>query len=1051
MMGLIGYCLRHPTAANLLMMLMLAAGLYGGVAIRTQTLPDTTIEMVNLEIAWPGAGPVELDRQVIALIGPQMLTLDGVVQTLSGVRQGAAWLNVFFRQGTDMGRAVDAVRAAVDGVGTLPADVEVTRIAAVTPRARVVDVMLWGDAPIEQLAQHAAALRDRLFRAGVMQISLLGAPDPVLRVDVPEMALVRHDLTLETIAQAVGGAMNAQPAGALGQGGARLRTGTAPRSLEAIGGIVLRRTADGAPLRLRDIATLGLHAEDDVTAYEIDGSPAIRLELSRLPGGDTLAIQAAAEAAVAAFRPNLPDGISVVLTSSRAAMIGERLSILVDNGLLGLGLVLLFLFLFLSARTAFWVAAGIPVAMAASLGLMYAAGLSLNMMSLFALIICLGVIVDDAIVVGEHADMLARRGANPLDAAEQAALRMLPPVLAASITTVVAFLSLTAIGGRFGTLIVVVPLTVSMVLLASLVESFLVLPAHMGHALAAQRRPRWYDAPSRWMNRGLDVLRERAFLPLTRWVIRARHAVLLSTLALFLHAVSMVTGGTVPWRFFNAPERGVLHANFSMLPGATRAEARAMLAGMRAALAETNAAFAAEYGTAPVLFATGTVGGVMGQEWALREASPGSLRGGLSVELIDPDRRPYAQGVFMARWAEAVPSHPRLESLAMQGARSGPGGEAIAVHFTGEDALSLKAAAEALRAALASEAAVAGLADNLPHDRAELALTLTPLGEALGLTQQDLGRTLRARLSGVEAARFPMGARMTTVRVATPEAALTADYPARALIRTPAGDWVPLEAVATVAPRLGFAEIRRTNGETALRVTGDFTTDDPVAQGAVRRLLEREILPEIAGRFDVGWRLGGLVEQERAFLSDAQRGFLLCLAGIYLVLAWIFGSWTRPLVVLLAIPLGFIGVIWGHHWMATPLSIFSVVGMIGMAGIVINDAIVLVGTADGYSRGRAIIPAILAAVADRLRAVFLTTATTVAGLAPMLFERSVQAQFLKPMAITLVFGLGFGMVLVLLVIPALLAASHDIARVGKASRRLLRLARRAVFRGACTP
>jgi multidrug efflux pump subunit AcrB len=852
------------------------------------------------------------------------------------------------------------------------------------------------------------------------------------------MALVRHDLTLDSIAQTVGAAMTARPAGELGQGGARLRVGTERRSLEMIGDIVLRRDADGAPLQLRDIATLGMHTEHDFTAYDIDGLPAVRLELSRLAGGDTLSIQSAAETAVAAFRPTLPTGVEVALTRSNAAMIGERLGILVDNGLFGLGFVLAFLFLFLSARTALWVSVGIPAAMAASLGLMYAADLSLDMMSMFALIICLGVVVDDAIVVGEHADMLARRGASPLEAAERAAVRMFAPVLAASLTTVLAFLSLTAIGGQFGTMILAIPLTVTMVLLASLVESFLVLPTHMRHALAARRQARWYDWPSRRMDRVVRAVRERGFLPLTRRVIRARYAVLLLALALLLHAVSMVTGGTVPWRFFNAPERGVLYANFAMLPGATREDAQAMLAGMRAALQETDAAFAAEYGTAPVVFATGTVGGVMGRQHALEEASPGGLRGGLSVELIDPDQRPYAQSAFMARWAAAVPQHPRLETLAMQGARSGPGGEPISVDFIGDDPLALKAASEALQAALASHAAIGGLEDSLPYDRAELLLTLTPQGEALGLTTEDLGRTLRARLSGIEAARFAVGPRTVTVRVGAPEVALTADYPERALIRTPDGAWVPLSTVATVEQRLGFAAIRREDGRPVIRVTGDLTTDDPAEQAAIRRLLEGELLPEIAGRFDVGWRLSGLAEQERAFLADARNGFLFCLAGIYLALAWIFGSWTRPLVVLLAIPLGFVGVVWGHHWMAVPLSMFSVVGMIGMAGIVINDAIVLVTTADDYARRRAALPAILAAAGDRLRAVFLTTATTVAGLAPLLFERSTQAQFLKPTVITLVFGLGFGMVLVLLVTPALLAVSHDIARAGASARRLVR-------------
>ena len=1038
MRGLLAYFVHHRTAANLLLALMLLLGLFAGVNIRAQFFPDVVIERVDVSVAWPGAGPEEVDGQIVAVLEPLLLAVEGVEETTAIAREGAATISLEFEPGWDMGRAADEVAAVIDRVDTLPESAEEPVVRRGAFRDRVTDVMLWGPVAVEQLARYAVEFQSRLFAEGVARTGIDGAPDPIIRVAAPETALIRHDVGLSEIADALAAAAAAQPAGEMGEGGARVRAGVERRTAEAVGGVVIRREADGAPLRVRDVARVAVEGAESGEAYFVGELPAVRVRVDRSDRGDAIDIQATVARVAEAFRPTLPEGVEIQLTRTRAEMISDRLDILFRNGLLGLVLVVAFLFLFLSARTALWVAAGIPAAMAASIALMFAMGLSLNMMTLFALIICLGVVVDDAIVVGEHADMLARRGAKPGEAAERAAIRMFAPVFAASATTILAFLALVAISGPFGAFIVAIPLTVAAVIGASLLESFFILPAHMRHALSAKRATPWYDWPSRQVDRGLRAVRERGFKPLIRFVIRARYAVMVGAVALLLHAVSMVAGGEVAWRFFSAPERGTVTANFSILPGATRADSRAMLAEMQRALAETDRAFAEEHGEAPVTFALGLVGGTLGRGFQA-DRTDDDLTGGVTVEMIDPDRRPYSQGDFIRRWRQAIRPHPRLETLAMRGGRAGPGGDDVSVAFIGTEPRALKAAAEDLKAALAPYAAVAGVEDTLPYDKTELVLELTPKGEALGLTIGGLGRELRARLSGIEAAEFPLGTRAATIEVSLPESALAADYLSRARIRTPDGAWVALSEAATVSRSLGFATIRRENGFPLVEVTGDFATDDPAAQAELRRALEDEILPALAARHDVRWRLTGLAEQERAFLADALFGFLLCVAGIYLTLAWIFASWTKPLVVVLAIPLGLVGVIWGHHWMATPLSMFSVVGLLGMAGIIINDSIVLVTTAEEYARRRAFRPALVDAAGDRLRAVFLTTATTVAGLAPLLFERSTQAQFLKPTVITLAFGLGFGMVLVLIATPAMLAIREDAARAAASARRLLRL------------
>ena len=357
------------------------------------------------------------------------------------------------------------------------------------------------------------------------------------------------------------------------------------------------------------------------------------------------------------------------------------------------------------------------------------------------------------------------------------------------------------------------------------------------------------------------------------------------------------------------------------------------------------------------------------------------------------------------------------------------------MQFTGAESRTLKEAAEDLKSALSGFPEVSALEDNLAYDKAELILDLTPQGAALGFDIDTLARELRARLNGTEAATYPDGTRSAAIRVELPESELTADFTDRMQMRTPAGKWVPLSDIVTVRSTTGFSTIRREDGLRLVAVTGDIAEDDAARANEIQRQLQEVILPRIAEERGVDWTLSGAAQQEKDFMSDAMLGLALCLIGIYIVLAWIFASWTRPIVVMSVIPFGLIGAFWGHwHW-EIPLSMFSVVGLIGMTGIIINDAIVLISTVDEYAERRGLAPAIVDAVADRLRPVMLTTLTTVLGLAPLLYEKSSSAQFLKPTVVTLVYGLGFGMVIVLIVVPAALAVGQDFGRDIRALRR----------------
>jgi len=1037
--GLLSYFTRHRTAANLLLVVLLVLGAAAMPNMRAQFFPDVIVDNVRVIVKWDGAGPEDVDGAIVQILEPALLGVDGVESSASVSKEGRATIVLEFEPGWDMARAADDVQVAVDAISALPDEADEPKVRRGRWRDRVTDVVITGPVDPQQLGLFADELVTRLFTVGVTRTTIRGVAAPETIVEVPSSSLVAYDIGMAEIASAIAAEVDADPAGDVSSANARVRTGIEKRKPDDIAGIVLRSNADGSTLTIGDVAVIRVEGVDRNRSYFVGANPAISVRVDRSDGGDAIRIQGQVEEVAEAMQASLPQGVTVELIRTRAEAISGRLNILVDNGLMGLGLVVTLLFLFLNARVAFWVAAGIPAAMFAAIALMYAAGLTINMVSLFGLIITLGIVVDDAIVVGEHADFRVRRlGEHPVQAAENAARRMAMPVFAATLTTVIAFFGLTAIGGRFGDLIRDIPFTVIVVLLASLVECFLILPNHMSHAIAHTAKEHWYDLPNRVVNAGFRWVRDHLFRRLMVLVVRGRYVVLAGVTVVLASQLAVFIQGDVKWRFFNAPERGSVTGNFAMAEGASRADTLAMMREMQRATEALGAEYEERYGLNPLVYVMAEIGGNSGYGLSGVETKEKDLLGGISIELVEADLRPYSSFAFVGELQDKVHRHPQAEIVSFRGWRSGPGGDALDVQFHGAEVQTLKAASEDLQTAMLRYPEVSAVQDNLAYDKEELILDLTAQGQALGFTIDALGSALRARLNGLEAATYPEGPRSAAIRVELPRDELTADFLERTYMRTPKGAYVPLADIVSVTQRTGFSTVRRENGIMLISVTGDISEDDPARADEVARALEEEILPKIASERQVEWRVAGLSEQENEFLNDARTGLILCLTGIYLVLAWVFASWTRPLVVMAIIPFGLVGTIYGHHAWDVPLSMFTVVGLLGMTGIIINDSIVLVTTIDEYAVERGLIPSIIDGAADRLRPVMLTTMTTVLGLAPLLFERSQQAQFLKPTVITLVYGLGFGLVLVLLVVPALIAVQNDVSRPVTALRRAMR-------------
>ena len=1028
--GLLALFARHPTAANLLMAIMVVAGLLSIARNNTQFFPDFELDLVTVSVVWPGAAAADVEANVVAALEPGLRAVDGVKTVFGTAREGFGLATVEFHAGADLQAGLAAVENAVAQVATLPEAAERPVVSRVVFYDVVTRIAVSGAYPEAALKARAKSVRDDLLDLGVDRVTLFGARDEEIRVDIAPETLLRLDLTLDDVARGIARASRDLPAGdTAGASEARIRGLGLRADAAALAEIEVPAGAGGERVVLGEIARVSDSFDAGQPTAAVGGAPAVEIVVWRAAGADSLEIAGVVDAYLADLAPALPPGLSVAQFDSAAKLIGDRIGLLLRNGLGGLVLVVAILFVFLNRGVAFWVAAGIPAAVMAALAVMLAAGQSINMVSLFALIMTIGIVVDDAIVVGEHA--LARRlaGASPLEAAIGGARRMMAPVMCASLTTIAIFLPIVMVGGTIGRILIAIPVVAAAALAASLVECFLVLPAHMRGALAgdparASRFRRAFDA-------GFDRFRDGPFRRLAALAVRWRYATVALAVAGLAVSAGLVAGGRVQFVFFPSPEGDTVLADFAFAPGTPRSRSAEMAAELERALAEADAALAAG-GERAVRLAVARIGAPAGGRPG---SSPvqGDHVGGVLAELVPSERRRARTADLIAAWRAAAAPLPGLESLTIRDRQGGPPGRDVDIRLSGGSAEALKAAALDARAALARYDGVSGAGDDLPWGKRELILEVTPRGRALGFSTETVARQIRDAFEGAVARRFARGDEEVAVRVRLDRAAAGEDALRGFRLRSPSGAEAPLEHVAALREARGFAVVRRQDGRREAAVTADV--DEAAANPAeLVAALAANDLPAIAAAHGVSYRFAGKAEEQGETLADMRLGALVGFCAIYVILAWVFASYARPFVVMAIVPFGLVGAVAGHLLLGFDLTILSLIGLLGLSGIAINDSIILVSATDErLARGEPPGEAIVQGACDRLRAVIVTSLTTMGGLSPLLFETSLQAQFLKPMAVTLVFGLGATSLLVLFVAPALIAIQGDFRR-GRRSR-----------------
>ena len=1025
---IIGRFANHRVAANLLMLIMILAGVIALTKLNTQFLPSFEPDYITVRVVWPGASAEDVARSIITPLEQQLRNLDYVKEMRSTSYQSSGIIVLEYDEGTEMGLALDQVKENVSLVRNLPSDAEEPEITKITFKEDVATLILSSDASLEELRPLAYQYERELLDRGIADVEFVGLPEQEIAIQVPSEQLKNLKMSLPQLGQRIVNASQDIPAGTSGKNevSRELRSVEQRRSASEFEDLVIlsARTRDNqnATLKLSDFADVERRNKSSQVEVFYQDKPSVLLRILRTSHSDSLEAAEILNTWVKETRATLPPSVNIKAYNEAYVLIEGRIDLLIKNGVGGLVLVIAILFIFLNGRVAFWVAIGIPISFMGTLAVLYLLGGSINMVSLFALIMALGIIVDDAIVVGEDAMSHYVMGDNPLRAAEGGARRMFVPVISSSLTTVSAFLPLMLISGIIGNILFAIPLVIVCVIIASVVECFLILPGHLNHSFRRMHRKEASGSLRQKLDDGFARFRDDFFRPLAEKSINNRGATLTFALAIFLVCISLIVFGRIQTEFFPQPENHIILGNAKFAAGTPPEEVREFGRQLERSLWQANKELSDERDLvvhAVLRINQATFDG--GQNY-----SQGEQYTSLHVELLTPDEREVRNPQFIAAWQRYLTVPDGLEQLSITSPRGGPPGKDIDIFLTGQGSEVLKSAGEAIAEKLKTYQGVRDIQDDIPYGKNQYLYSLSPLGEALGLTVADIGGQLRAAFDGQVLQVFYDENEEVEVRVVLPDDERNyTDTLDNFPVITPQGGVTPLSNVVELEHRKGLELVRHTDGKLGLHVTAGVNSNENNAN-VILADLQQEFLPQISSSFGVHIDLKGRAEEQADTARDMMLGAGIGFTLIYIILAWVFGSYSWPIAVLLAIPLGISGAILGHWLLGLNLTMLSWFGFFGLSGIVINDAIILVTFYRELRReGQPIKEAIVDASCQRLRAVMLTSLTTIAGLLPLLFETSLQAQFLIPMAVSISFGLAYGTILILFVIPTLISLIEE--------------------------
>ena len=1004
---------EHRVAANLAMIMMMLAGLWAIKSIPSSLDPPMAIPLVFVEVEWRGASAEDIEELVTTPIEQQLRTLNSLRELTSRTNNGAVQISVTFDYDADMVVALDQVKQRVANIRNLPLDIEPPTVRRWIDLEPIAAVLVTGPDDINELIPLVRTLEKDLLSRGIEGVLYDGLPEEEIALLIGGQRLHELGLTMDELAAEVARVSRNVPAGTVGrgQGSRQLRSLDQERDPLSFERLHIRN--GDQVIRLGNIAEVVQRPRDGQPIVTQNGQPAIEMILWRSTHADAWQAEQVLNTWLEEVRPTLPEGVELTVYNNVWDLLGEQLGMIMKNGASGLVLVVLTLFAFLSARVGWWVMVGIPVSFMLALALFYSVfGYGVSIVALIGFIMALGIVVDDAIVVGEDAVTQFESGKSPVDAAVAGAERMWVPVVTSSMTTMAAFLPLILIGGRLGASILALPTVLLCVILASLIECFAVLPGHLKSALERQR-----DHTTSKFRRRFDAafgrLRRERFEPLVKRALDYPGATVCAALGAMICAFSLVASQHVGIAFVMGFDIQSLSANVEFSASASDSQKQHFIDELEAGLDQVNG----QHDYANV------------QSWVTKynlaefnkEEESGVQYASIDARYAFEEARTLPPAEFVEQWRANVNQPPYVEQLLLAvegGANNGQSDIALALRGTSSE--QLRQGADRLKAELAGYPGVSNVTDDLPYGKEQLIYRLTPTGRTLGLTSESLGSQLRSAYNGRRVQIFNQNNSELEVRVMLPDAerdnlASLQQFP----IRTPDGTFVPLANVATLHNRRGIDVIRHQDSEMAIRIYADVDEEANNAISIVSDLEQNRLAP-ILERYDLTFGLSGKSRQDQVMLEVMGVGAVLTLILIYLILAWVFASYIWPLAIMTAIPFGLTGAIAGHWMLGMDIGAMSLLAFFSLTGIVVNDSIVLISfVRRSVESGMPIKQALFEAVSARFRAVILTSLTTIAGLLPLIFETSTMAMYITPIATTICFGLAFATLLVLLVIPAL--------------------------------
>lgn len=1029
--GLIAWFARNHVAANLLMWLLIVGGIFSAFSIQKQVFPSFDIDVINVRVPYLGAAPQEVEEGVILKIEESLKNLEGIKQLTSTAVEGMGTVSIQVEEDYDVQSLLDEVKVQVDAIPSFPGDTEKPVVYRQKIQQDVMWVSVYGDASERELKEFAKDLRDDIANLpGISSVQVVGARDYEISLELSEVDLQKYNLTFSDVVRRLSQSSVDLPGGSIRteNGDILLRTKGQAYTGWDFSQIVLVTNPNGTRVTLGDVAFINDGFIENNQYAMFDGKPATSLRVRAVGDQNALEISEQVNTYLDAAKEEFPSHITADVWGDSSFYLADRLNMMLENMFFGALLVFLVLSLFLKIKLAFWVIVGLPVCFLGTLFVMpmEMVGVSINMLSLFAFILVLGIVVDDAIIMGESAYSEIDKKGHSADNVIAGVKKVAMPATFGVLTTIAAFTPMLMVSGPFGIIWKTIGAVVVVCLIFSLIESKLILPAHLVHMNLKPYDPAKANKLQKFrdfFSEGIKRFINNQYAPFLAKAIRNRYTTVSVFLAMLILTVGLFVGGIVRFVFFPNIPSDFMFASFELEPGSSLSQRDQVLTTMREAMRRMDDKVKEETGESVIKHAIAF--------------DNGNLGGQVFTELTKGETRTLTDFEIQQRWRDEMPEIPGVKSFNINSPGGPGGGSDLSFEFSSGDIVALRAISDELKGALAGYEGVTDINDTFSGGSEEIQLSLKPQADALGITLQQLGQQVRFGFYGAEVQRIQRDDEEIKVMVRYPKAQRSSiDHLENMRVRAPNGQDIPFEQVATFTVGQGFDSIVRVDGKRSVSVTGavDKALMDP---SEITREVIDTIMPDLLARYpNVEFQLMGNSKEQGEAIFSLLQGLLFALFAIYALLAIPLKSYSQPVIIMSVIPFGVVGAIIGHLVLGMAVSVLSVCGIIALSGVVVNDSLIMVDFVNrARKEGLSLKEAAISAGTQRFRAIILTSLTTFMGLMPIVFERSLQAQVVIPMAISLAFGILFATIITLLLVPALYLILDDIRSIFKGKKR----------------